>query len=173
MSEADEYPTVVADLMRSLIFKYNEDWKNLKDEDPSLGNLDFNKKYGLWLNVPNNDASMDPKQESWTKCLEDAVLSLADKESNEVAIIYPAGEDYNRLRSTLEIRKHGTHNIKFMGWSEIFVAIHSPGNTGGLDKVRKLLQDSALVLVVGASQTATDVLDHIQLYTMGCLICIN
>lgn len=142
-----------------LILRYFDEFEDRKDKNADISPLNFNRRYGMFLDVPEDwpwvDAISDVVKLAWEK----------SKAKCKTTIIYPSTDIYNTMSSILP-------NIHFISWHEIFVAMtRTNSDARHLRNIKERLVESGLVIFIGASASVPrEVIDQVQGLTEGCLL---
>jgi len=169
----------------AILLQYYNGFDDLKDQYADLGNPEFNQNHGLAVRAPVD----------WP--VNAAVQTLIEHASttgvNGITCVYPSADRYHEILDELSEKFKApqsapsegpdeawqgwidlTKKVTFIHKSEIFEAIHSPQDrSGNLKRIRSLLSDAELTIVLNSSRVSRDVLEHIQGFCDRCLIFIN
>lgn len=140
--------------LKNLIVEYCKAYPQLRQNNESLSNLDFNMECGLKIKVPKE----------WGP---DAAIADVIKQFRGVLIIYTTALHYEELFEIAGDR------AKYISWHEIYYAIYNKSrDVRPLQKVNREL-DTEVVVVSNTSNVDQETLCHIQTFATGCLICLE
>lgn len=136
---------------------YWDEYSQLRENNLELDNATFHKKFGISLTVPN----------SWPIIHSIGVL-LGEMDKKQVVIIFPSTQMYKTLYDRIG------DGPEYCTWSEIYTAIHLAGHdVRSWQHIRQSLNDAKLVIFVGSSSAAGEVVDQVRVHVNGCLILLG
>ena len=141
-------------VLEDVVMAYCKEYPDLRTENESLSNFDFNNEFGFRIQVPR----------SW--CYDTVLYRMVD-DFQSCLIIYNTADQYSKIRAFLE---DVANKASFLSWHEIYFAIYNkPRDIRPLQRINKAL-DSDLIIVVSSGQVDQEVMYHVQSFSTGCLI---
>lgn len=143
-----------------LLAHYCETYRINRSDNADLSNLDFHKRFGLYLNGP-----MDWPYVEAIKYLVDNKLAS----SAHATIIYSSTDFYRKIYKG--IGRDDDQRISYLSFSDIFFAIHREQDL--LVSIKNRLKNSSLVICAGTSMAADEVITQIHGFCDGCLVVLG
>lgn len=152
MDKEDSHPMV------DMLLLYHETFESLKRQNEEMGNLEFQRQYGLSLTPPSG----------WP--FVKAIQSLVDSTPNcNVVIIYSSASMYRTIYDTV-----GNGEISYCSWHEIYVAMHTATvDQRAMKHFKDMIGSADLTIMVGAPFTFPDLIDQVRAYCENCLIILG
>jgi len=135
--------------------RYLDDYESNRDENEHLGNLNFHKNYGLFINAPAN----------WPHYL--AVKEITGHGPKTV-LIYGSTANYKQAHEVLN------DSVSYISWPEVYVAIDRVNeDTRPIKRIKQIFAEADLTIFVGTASAPQDVIDHVRTYCDKRLILLG
>ncbi|KKN26816.1 hypothetical protein LCGC14_0870750 [marine sediment metagenome] len=142
--------------VQEIIQKYLSDFETYKSENEDLSNLTFHRTHGFSLGCP----------EGWP-LYESLALICSQTENDDIVIIYPSTPVYDKISSYMDENQ----DISYFAWQELFAAmqmVHE--DTRYIKQLKNTLAKADLVIFLGSSTAAREVVSQVQASVNGCLL---
>ncbi len=152
MNKEDTHPMI------DMLTLYHKSFEDLKRSNEEMGNLEFQKQYGLSLTPPSG----------WP--FVKAIKSLVQVSMpGNVVIIYSSASMYRTIYDTI-----GNGKISYCSWHEIYVAMHTATiDQRAMKHFKDMIGSADLTIMVGAPFTFPDLIDQVRVYCESCLIILG
>ncbi len=160
MNEDDEHRAglqVVEHPLCEMLKLYCGQYNALREEHLDLQNLEFHRRYGLYLHVPA----------SWP-VLESMNYIVRNSRISKTVVIFSSATSYRKVFDLLE------NDVKYCSWHEIFTAMQlASTDIRHVQRVKTMLNDAELIIFVDPPTSLTDLLDQVRNYATGCLVILD
>lgn len=149
------------DIIKNLVYKYVQDFSSIRSEDESASNLDFHRENGLWIKGPT----------SWQ--IYDSIGEVVNGgDAGSVLVIYSDSKVYQWIANM--IAEKDVSRVYYISWHEIFFAMYSKSkDIREVQRVNQMLRDMDTVFVLDATKIDPEVINHLQAFVTGCLVCLG
>ncbi len=138
---------------------YFDHFREQKESNEDLDNLNFHRQFGLTLSVPDNW----PLFES----IQNIIRHSLDSGLHNIIVIYPSSTVYCDLYNEEQ-------NITYFAWQEFYVAMDRAGkDVRELKRFRHLLENAHLTIFCGAPIGIPEIIDQVRGFCEGCLVVLE
>jgi len=147
-----------------MMLLYFDHFRETKESNEELDNLNFHRQFGLTLSVPDHWPLLDS--------IQNIIRHSVDSELRRVGgdgtvVIYPSSRIYRDLYDNEQ-------DITYFSWQEFYVAMDRAGKDAReLKRFRHLLENANLIIFCGAPIGIPEIVDQVRGFCEGCLIVLE
>lgn len=147
-------------VLTNVLYGYYHESLDLREYHEDTSNLDFHTRFGFSMQVPEHWDIMSS--------LSELINIVQEDSSKRILVIYSHSRRYKEAYDSVG------ESVSYISWHEIHTAMQiSNSDPSYMRRMRALLGDADLTLLLDPPLTLPDVVNQIRLETGGCLIAIG
>ncbi len=140
-----------------LLIRYYKEFEELRLGNEELSDLNFQKEFGLHINIPKHWDYIQAVKE---------VVSICKKNT---VIIYPSTDVYKTVSGEFD-----NGGLSYFSWHELYVAMdQASSDARPLTRLKGLLLNADLTIFLGAPVGHPEITEQVRSFCPGCLIVLG
>ncbi len=147
-------------ILSNILCAYFRESLNLREYHEDISNLDFHRRFGLLMQVP----------EHWDiySALSSLLLAMKELQKKQMLVIYSNSVCYKETFAVLD------DNVTYISWHEIHTAmLVAASDPSFMRRIRELLNSVSITVLIDLPSTFSDILNQVRADSNGCLISIG